>query len=228
MCLGSSRGAAWSPGLTTWCWPPNSALKVKKIVHQFLLTTRSSSWVTNYFLQGTRAPAPPTALCQCCWQCIILASSFINHLFHLGHLCIGNSTSWMQSVLNLTVLITGIKPLAIIKCNTAIESGGCPRLCPYSLSISIPQYEIYGLHILPLNIRNKQSGLGWDLLFQTVNIRSSHLVTYILPSLLLSMSAQVPIAHGGDWVWSLQQRKSYPTKPEAMHITQELKLHPRH
>lgn len=76
----------------------------------------------------------------------------------------------MWNVLNVKVFITGIRPLAVINGQSAIEPVGCLRLCPHSLLISTPQHELYDLHILPLTSRNQQSGLGWDLLFQGINI----------------------------------------------------------
>lgn len=70
----------------------------------------------------------------------------------------------------MKVFITGIRPLAVINGQTSIESVGFLSLCPHSLFISTPQHELYDRHILPLTIRNQQSGLGWDLLFQAINI----------------------------------------------------------
>lgn len=82
----------------------------------------------------------------------------------------------------MKVFITGIRPLAIINGKTASESVDCPRVCPHSLFISTAQHELYELHILPLTIRNQQSGFGWDLLFQAINIQSSHPIKYIPPA----------------------------------------------
>lgn len=88
----------------------------------------------------------------------------------------------MWNVLNLKVFVTGFRPLAIINGKTAVDSVGCPRFCPHSLFISSPQHELYDLHILPLTVTNQQNGWGWDLLFQAINIWSSHPIKYIPPA----------------------------------------------
>lgn len=119
----------------------------------------------------------------------------------------------MWNVLNLKVFITGIRPLAIINGKTAIESVGCPRFCPHSLFISTLQHELYDLHILPLTIRNQQSGSGWDLLFQAINIWSSHPIKYIPPAYCFPWILKyIPIERSGGWVWSLQLVKILPSK----------------
>lgn len=85
------------------------------------------------------------------------------------------------------------------------EAVGCSKFCPHSLFIPTTQHELYDLHILPLTIRNQQRGSGWDLLFQAINMRSSHLIKHIppahcLPSILQHIRS----------TW-----KSCPAKPEG-------------
>lgn len=108
----------------------------------------------------------------------------------------------MCSALHVQVFI---RPLAIINGKAATEAVGCPKLCPHSPFIPAPQHELYDVHIQPLTIRDQQSALGWDLLFQAINIWSCHPIKYIAPA--FHEFSGIAVACSRVWVWSLQLEK---------------------